>query len=789
MAAILILAVFAAAGASYIWFKYTIKKSQPQLAGEILVSGIEEDVRIIRDVYGIPHIYARNEPDLFFALGYAMAQDRMWQMDFYRRLGGGRLSEIFGEEFVDTDRYFRLLSAAGINRQIPNELAYMLTAFADGVNAYLGNRQDRLPMEFKLLRYEPEPWQPEDYLAILKVVNWGLSVGLKVDLLAGRILEKVGEKKFREIFPVYPGSSPIIIPEESSISSIGADSLRTALVSLDKLINLPAPGASNNWVVSGIRSATGKPLLANDPHLSLTNPSFWWEGHIVCPTIDVYGYSVPGVPGIPMGHNRHVAWGVTNVMVDDVDFFIEKINPDNPRQYLYKGKWEDMQSVSERIRIKGKDPVETEILLTRHGPVLDKISEGADPKAVTVKWAFTEGLQPAKAVYLLAKAKDIYDVKNALRYWVLPSMNFVFADTKGNIGYWCCATVPVRSKGDGFLPVPGWTGDYEWQGYVPFEERPHVINPEEGFFATANNNIEIANFSQFISHYYEPVDRITRIRQLINFKEKLSVEDMQQMQQDVYCVLASELTPIIIKVLERNSSNNDLQNAKKILSQWDFKMEADSIAACLFELTYTNMMENIFKDELGDELFRKYLDTAVFPPRAMRFLTEKGSSEWFDDVGTPEKETMEVIIAKSVAQTIRQLKKEFGNDQSQWTWEKVHTLTFEHVLAEKKPLNHLFNIGPFPVGGNHLTVNKRQYSYNAPYHVTTGPSYRMIVDFSDMSNSQHVLPTGESGQLGSTHYKDQVELYLSGQYHPAWIERSDIEKHAEATLILTPKKE
>ncbi len=408
---------------------------------------------------------------------------------------------------------------------------------------------------------------------------------------------------------------------------------------------------------------------------------------------------------------------------------------------------------------------------------------------MAVKWAFTEGLQPAKAVYLLAKAKDISDVKNALQYWELPSQNFVFADTNGNIGYWCCATVPVRPKGDGFLPVPGWTGDYDWQGYLPFEERPHIINPEEGFFATANNKIDIENYPQFISHYYEPVDRITRIRQLLNAREKLTVEDMKQMQQDVYCVLAAELTPKIIQVLGKRSSGADAQNVKKTLSQWNFKMEADSTGAFLFEKIYGNMMEAVFKDELGEELFKKYLETTVFPPRAIRSLVKNGSSEWFDDVGTPDKETLEDIIEKSVAQTIRQLKKEFGNDPGKWIWGKVHTLTFEHPLGKKKPLNHLFNIGAFPVGGNHLTINKRQYPYNAPYQVTAGPSYRMIVDFSDMNNSQHVLPTGESGQLGSAHYKDQVDLYLDGQYHPAWIERSDIEKDATGKLFLVPKKE
>ena len=476
-------------------------------------------------------------------------------------------------------------------------------------------------------------------------------------------------------------------------------------------------------------------------------------------------------------------------MVDDVDFFIEKINPDNPHQYLYMGKWEDMQVIEESIPIKGKDPHKTSILLTRHGPILTDIPQGSEKQAISVKWAFNEGLQPAKAAYLLAKAKDIEDVQEALKFWELPSQNFVFADKNGNIGYWCCATVPVRSKRDGFLPVPGWTGDYEWKGYVPFEKRSHIINPTEGFFATANNKIDIENYPQFISHYYEPVDRITRIQQLLSSKKKFSLEDMKQMQQDVYSVLAAELAPKIIEVLDQNSSNKDAQNVKETLSQWDFKMEADSVAACLFELTYRNMIENTFKDELGDELFRKYLDTTVFPPRAISFLIKNRSSEWFDDVGTPDKETMQDIIEKSLGQTIRQLKKEFGNDQRKWTWGKVHTLTFEHALGKKKPLNHLFNIGPFLVGGSHLTINKRQYSYNAPYHATSGVSYRMIVDFSNMNNSQHVLPTGESGQLGSTHYKDQVGLYLSGEYHPAWMERSDVEEHATGTLRLTPRNE
>jgi len=707
--------------------------------------------------------------------------------EFFRRLGYGRLSEVFGEDFVEVDRYFRLITAAGINKKIPDEISLLYNSFTAGVNSYLTGHHDRLPLEFKLLRHKPEAWSAEDFIAIIKVVNWGLSAGWKIDITAGQILKKVGTDKFREAFPAGPGNSPIIIPQQSKLSSISTESYLRTMSVIEKLADISSLAVSNNWVVTGKKTVSGKPLLANDPHLLLANPPFWWEAHLNCPTMNVSGYAIAGVPGILMGHNRNVAWGVTNVVVDDVDFFIEKINPDNPRQYLYQGRWEEMKVVEETIRVKGKDPVITEILLTRHGPILTEITQGSEPQAISVKWAFTEGLQPAKASYSLAKAKDVNDVTDALKEWELPCQNFVFADTKGNIGFWCCAKVPIRARGDGLLPVPGWTGAYEWQGYVPVEKLPHLINPAQGFIATANTRVAGENYPYFISHYYEPMDRITRIRQLLNAKEKFSVEDMQQMQQDVYSVLASELTPQIIQVLDGISSDSDAESVKKIMAQWDFKVENNSVAACLFEVTVRNMMENIFKDELGPELFQKYLETILFPPRAIRALISKASSAWFDDINSPQKETKEDIIAISVAQTIQQLKKEFGNDKTTWIWGKKHTLTFEHALGKKKPLDYIFNIGPFPVGGSHLTINKKQFSYQTPYHANVGASYRMIVDFSNMSVAQHVLPTGESGQIGSPHYKDQVDLYLNGKYHPAWIERTDVDQHAEGTFILKPK--
>jgi penicillin amidase len=788
MGVILVGLVLIGIGLVYVWFQYSVRQSLPQISGQVPVSGIKEDVEIIRDNYGVPHIYAQNESDLYFALGYTMAQDRLWQMEFQRRLGHGRLAEIFGEELLETDRYFRLMAAAGVNQQLSDELAFVTNSFADGVNAYLTTHSDRLPIEFKILRYQPEPWVSDDYLAISKVINWSLSQGWRVDITAGKILEKVGETKFKEAFPAWPADSPVIIPRDHQISATLSDAILKSLSRIEKQVNLPAPAVSNNWVVAGSRSASGKPVLANDPHLMLTNPSVWWEAHLVCPTINVSGFTMAGAPGIALGHNRHVAWGVTNVMVDDVDFFIEKINPDNPRQYLYKGRWEDMQIVKETIRIKGKDPVTIDIGLTRHGPILVEDKEGSEPTAVAVKWAFADGLQTTKAFYLLAKATSTNEVVSALKYWELPSQNFVFADTAGNIGYWCCATIPIRSKGDGLLPVPGWNGDYEWQGYVPFENRPHIINPEKGYIASANNKVAAGNFPHFISHYWEPADRITRIHQLLNTPGKLSVEDVKQMQQDIFSGLASELTPQIVQALAKDSADEGLQKIRQILSEWDFKMEKDSVAAGLYETTFMHMLQNIFKDELGPELFDQYLKTSVFPPRAIRQLLRNGASTWFDDVNTADTETMQDIITRSVKQTIGQLKDEYGDDMTRWRWGDRHALTFQHPLGQKKPLDRLFNIGPFPVGGSRQTINMKLYSYEKPYSAILGASYRMIVDFSNMSVAHHVLPTGQSGQLGSPHYKDQIDLYLNGRYRTAWFERSDIEKHAKGTLFLKPKK-
>ncbi|MGD9184535.1 MAG: penicillin acylase family protein [Desulfobacterales bacterium] len=779
-------AVLTAAGA-FFWFQRTVSVSQPQVSGTIRVAGIRAPVEIVRDVHGIPHIYAQSEPDLFFAMGYAMAQDRLWQMEFYRRVGTGRLAEILGKRALAADRHFRTLAAASRRRRLPDEVSLLTDAFAAGVNAFLEEHRDRLPLEFKLLGFQPEPWQADDVSSIYTLINWGLSLGWKVDLTAAEILKKVGEDRFQEAFAPPADTGRPIALEIVPTPTLDFSGVVATFLKVSRLIGFTPAAASNNWVISGDRSETGKPLLANDTHMPLTNPCLWWEVHLVCPTINATGFAIPGLPSLPLGRNRHVAWGITNVMVDDVDFYIERLNPQNPLQYRYEDRWEDMQSIRQTIRVKGAAPVDIDIRLTRHGPVIENERSGETNQVVSARWAVNELELPARAAFRLLKAATVADVVAALKDWETPGQNFVFADTDGSIGYWCCAAIPIRPRGNGLLPVPGWTGADEWVGYLPFTKRPHVIDPPDGYVASANNALTDSTFPHVIGTYWEPIDRISRIRNLITTKPRVSVDDMAAMQTDVACPLAAELMPLMLRVMDQRFPATSEAPVRDILAQWDYRMAEQSAAASIYETTYLNLLENIFKDELGPALYRRYLGLTVFAPRALRHILRTGRSGWLDDVGTPQTETLADAVEKSLRQALTDLRNRFGADVKHWTWDRLHTLTFRHPLGERKPLDRLFDLGPYPTSGSHLTVNKKQYDYTRPFSVREGASQRMIVDLANPAVALHVLPTGESGLLGNAHNSDQIDLYLEGGYHPSWLTRSDIEHHAEATLELIPR--
>ena len=368
----------------------------------------------------------------------------------------------------------------------------------------------------------------------------------------------------------------------------------------------------------------------------------------------------------------------------------------------------------------------------------------------------------------------------------MPGQNVVFADSRGSIGYWCCATIPIRKQRFGLLPVPGWQKSFQWNGWVPLAQRPHEINPERGFIASANNRVTGPDYPYHIGTYWEPQDRITRIHQMLDTDKKFSPADFKRMQADVTCLLAEELTPLLTTVIETRGRDQLTRQAGDLLAKWNHQMDKESPAASLFEITYHNLLRNIFADELEAELFGDYMKTVVFPPRALRRILRNGDSAWVDDIGTPSIETLADIIEKSLQQALAALRREDGTDSANWRWGNRHTVTFAHVLGKKKPLDRLFNIGAFPVGGNHLTVSMALYHYNHPFAVYHGPSQRMIVDLANPQTAWHVLPTGQSGLPGSAHYDDQVALYLNGNYRRMWLNRADVDHHAEAKLVLVP---
>ncbi|HHP7235224.1 MAG TPA: penicillin acylase family protein [Desulfobacterales bacterium] len=776
-----------AGGVTYLWYRYTVARSQPVIEGNIEISELRQKVEILRDDFGIPHIYAENPRDLYLAMGYAMAQDRLWQMEFYRRLGSGRLSELFGHKMLEVDRLFRTLALAQHDVTLPEETSFIPGAFAAGINAYIRQSRDRLPLEFTVLGHQPELWSAQDYLSVLRVVQWGLSLGWKVDRTAARILAAVGQRRFGEAFPPPSDNTPVI-------QTNNVDAWNDLPVSLDEVAarQMPITGwrpspASNNWVVSGDRSLSGYPILANDTHMALSNPSIWWEVHLVCqPEIDAAGFAIPGLPGLPIGHNSGVAWGVTNVMLDDVDFYVEKIHPEDRRRYRYEGRWLPMRVIDTTLQIRGGGSEPLQVQLTRNGPVLRRYERDGEPYAIAVRWSALELNPPAAAGYRLLQANSTAEVIAALSGWDTPGQNFVFADTAGNIGYWCAAAIPIRGAASGLLPLDGWKPENAWQGFVPFMQRPHRINPAVGYIATANNPVAGTDYGHALGNYWESADRILRICDRLGTTAGHSKASMRAIQSDVYNPLAAELVAVVISALPGPLPEKWQQAALDILKRWDCRMTVDSAGALIFEAVYLQLLERIFRASMGPELYRAYLDTVVFPPRALRRIIQSGASAWLPADRTDGPDPLLAAAAAGFKQAAADLRNRFGDDPAMWRWGAAHTLTFTHVLAAKKPLGALFNLGPFPSAGTGLTVNKKSYDYNRPFEVREGVSQRMIVDLSDPLNARHVLPTGESGLLGNDHYRDQLPLYLKAADRVMPMQRTAVEARSEGRLQLLP---
>jgi penicillin amidase len=783
---------------------WTARRTFPQTEGTLRLEGLQAAVHVFRDSMGVPHIYAGNLHDLFMAQGYVHAQDRFWQMEFWRRVGSGRLAEILGPTALDSDRFIRTLgwhrTAATELEQLDPDTRAVLEAYAEGVNAYLSTTDlSDLGLEFTLLRltgvhFTPEPWTPLNTLTWAKVMAWDLSGKMSDELTRAEIVSTLGAATLPTLMPPYAADAPIIVPQPITGATLRA--VPEAAFTAGRELGVGDDLGSNNWVVAGSRTETGAPILANDPHLAIQMPSIWYEIGLHCDPvtpecpIEVVGSSFAGAPGVIIGHNARIAWGVTNLGPDVQDLFVEHLNPDNPNQYEYQGHWEDMQLVREEITVAGQDePVVLYARITRHGPIINDVLEGTEEdwaygwQPLALSWT---ALQPGtlmRSVMLLDRASNWDEFREALSYWDVPSQNFVYADVDGNIGYQAPGRIPIRASGDGSMPVPGWTGEYEWTGTIPFAELPRAFNPPEGYIVTANNEVVAPDFPHFLGMDWDPGYRARRIISLIEADPSLSVADMQAIQMDSTPAWAESVLPY---VLDLSTPDPRLAEAIGLLRGWDGRASRDSAGAALFEAFRLHLVRETFADDLGQHLFQRAQGNLMV---SLTNLLPDAASSWFDNRYTPEVEDRDATLLAALEGAVNELSDRFGNNMSHWRWGDLHTASFENQSLGQSgilPIEMIFNRGPVEVDGTIATVNNTGYDPNEPYAVEIVPSYRQVIDLSDFSRSVSIHTTGQSGHPFQAHYEDMIPMWRDGRYHAMLWERATIESSAEGHLALTP---
>ncbi|HXF82181.1 MAG TPA: penicillin acylase family protein [bacterium] len=769
-ALILLAAVVTGAGAAYL-----VRRAFPVERGTLVVAGLREPVEVVRDRWGVPHITARNDHDLFFAQGFVHAQDRLWQMELNRRTASGRLSELFGPVTLETDRFIRMLGlrqAAQAEWAIQDpEAQQAAEAYAAGVNAFLATHRRRLPLEVALLRFAPEAWSPIDTLAYAKLMAWVLSGNWESEILRAHLFARFGEDGLRLLFPDYPPNHPVIVPRADYAGFADAAVLRA-------LDHAPPRGGigSNNWVVAGARTATGAPLLANDPHLMISMPGIWYEMHLRSPTLNVAGATFPGTPGVIIGHNDAIAWGVTNAGPDVQDLYLEQFHPTDPNRYRYRGAWERAQVREERIVVRGRArPVVLTVRVTRHGPLLNSAVAGL-PAFMALRWTALEGGTILSAVARLNRARNWAEFREALRLWTVPAQNFVYADRAGNIGYQLPGRIPVRSKGDGRMPVVGWTGEYEWTGEIPYEALPSWYNPRRGYIVTANNRIVPPGYPRLLATEWDPGFRARRIETLLTAQDTVDIADFRRIQMDV-ASLPGQTMIALLAAAQVPEDPADWMLTE--LRRWNGVLDPASRPAAIYEAFRIALPRLVFEPVLGPELFARYMDRSDAWMLALLRLLEDPASPWWGPQGR------DAVVARALAEAAETLRRHLGSDRERWTWGRLHLTRFEHPLGRIPALGPIFNAVAPPTGGDAYTVNNGGFDPET-FRQGVVASYRQILDLRDFDRSLAIHTTGQSGVPFHRHYKDFVPRWAAGEYHPLPYSERAVREAAAAVLTLAP---
>jgi len=821
---------------------WAVRRSFPQTSGNVSISGLDAAVSVLRDDHGIPQIYAETPHDLFLAQGYVQAQDRFFEMDFRRHVTAGRISELLGEDALDVDKFVR---ASGWRRVAEEELPLLspdtrhyLEYFSEGVNAYLDERQgNRLSLEYAVLGLsgvedEPEEWTPADSLAWLKAMSWNLGSNITDELERSLDAAHLTTEQIAELFPPYPyGENEPIVNQGAIVDGVyeqnatvggtrqprrpppflaqARTALRDAKSASEAVGEMLGTGdgiGSNAWAVSGDHTASGAPILANDPHLDASIPSVWYQMGLHCNQVDaqcpfdVSGFTFAGFPGVVIGHNADVAWGFTNLYPDTQDLYLEKVSDDNT--YLYDGKQLQLKTREETFKIAGEDePLTITVRESRHGPLISDVADdyatvGANAPvsnhapdrgngyAVALRWTALEPGTSADALFEINLATDWDSFREGARDFVTPAQNMVYADTAGHIGYQAPGNVPIRRTGQGDWPSPGWDPAYDWDDdYIPFDALPSVLDPQDGYVVTANQAIVGEKYPYYIGDSYDLGFRAQRIRELLKGDDALTVEDMTQLQLDDYSELAEDITPLLQRV---RLAPGYYQAGQKLLADWDFHEDADSAAAAYFNVFWRQLLASTLHDELPEDAWPQGGSRWWV---VMRDLLDDPRNAFWDDVDTSDvRETRDDILAEAMMEARDELTRIRSRVPSQWQWGNLHTLKLrnDHLASEDSPVDFIFARGDYELSGGPSIVNATWWDATEGFEVTAVPSMRMVIPLDDLDGARWINLTGASGHAYNSHYTDQTDLWAQGKTLPWVFSRDEVESATDQTLVLEP---
>lgn len=748
-----------------------------QTTGKIELAGLKKPVEVIRDRWGVPHIYAQTDEDLFFAQGFVAAQDRLWQMDVWRRTGEGRLAEVLGPDAIERDKFARLMKYRGdMNaewRSYAPDAKQIIESFVRGINAFIETSGNRLPIEFQLTGIKPEPWTPE--VCLTRMAGYIMTANASLEILRARLVKAVGLEKASELMEADP-IKQLVVPQGLDLSDIDAKILAGATAASGP-VSFPATEGSNNWVVDGSMTSTGKPILANDPHRTITLPSLRYLAHLVGPGWNVIGAGEPTLPGISAGHNERIGFGFTIVGIDQQDIFVEQTSPDDPTLYRFRGEWQKMRVEHEQLKVKGREPIDLELHFTRHGPLI--YEDAKAHRAYALKWV---GMEPGSAGYLaslsLDRATNWRDFLKALERWSVPSENLVYADVEGNIGWQAVGWAPRRNGWSGLLPVPGDSGKFEWNGYLPLSELPHLYNPAKHFIATANHKVIPEDYKHEINFDWAPPFRFHRIEEVLSKGGKFTIEDFEKLQHDELSIPARELIAILKSM---GIASEEAREPMSMLTDWDLVLTKQSSQAALYEV-WLQKLSARFANLVVPAEARGIVAGASLFNLLLKSLRHPTSEIFGPD---PESKAR-ALLSGSLSDAFVDLKARLGADPKTWKWGDLHVAVFKHQLSTDEARHVALDLSSVPRGGDNNTVNATAFG-GSDYVQRAGASFREILDMSNWDNSVAINVPGQSGQPQSRHYGDLLGLWADGKYFPLLFSREKVEANAAERLQLVPR--